>query len=193
MGHSESNDTAEWARVLDGDERAFASLFDRHRDRVFRHSVRLSASRHDAEDLTSAAFFELWHRRTRVRIVNDSVLPWLLLTATNLGRNASRALGRYERLFATLPRAVNAEFETAVAERQALLDALGRLSKADAGLLILVSLEGFSVGDAAKVIGISNGAARTRLRRTRIRAQDLLRESPAAIQEVATTGPTDGH
>jgi RNA polymerase sigma-70 factor (ECF subfamily) len=42
-------------------------LFDRHRDRVFRHAYRLAGQRHDAEDIMSTAFLELWRGRLKVR------------------------------------------------------------------------------------------------------------------------------
>jgi RNA polymerase sigma-70 factor (ECF subfamily) len=40
----------EWADACAGDSGAFAVLFDRHRERVFRLGLRLSGNRHDALD-----------------------------------------------------------------------------------------------------------------------------------------------
>ena len=54
-----TDDAGPWARSLDGDGEAFAMLYDRHRDRVFRHATRLVADQHDAEDVLTAAFLEL--------------------------------------------------------------------------------------------------------------------------------------
>jgi DNA-directed RNA polymerase specialized sigma24 family protein len=39
-----TSDVELWQNSLDGDDRAFASLFDRHKDRVFRHCVGMSGS-----------------------------------------------------------------------------------------------------------------------------------------------------
>ncbi|WP_396133584.1 RNA polymerase sigma factor [Arthrobacter sp. 1088] len=47
--------------------------------------------RHDAEDATAAAFLELWRRREGVRLVDGSILPWLLVTTTNTARNLQRS------------------------------------------------------------------------------------------------------
>jgi RNA polymerase sigma-70 factor (ECF subfamily) len=58
-----------WRRSLDGDGDAFGRLFDRHRARVYRHACRLTATRHDAEDVVASAFLELWRRRGDVRLV----------------------------------------------------------------------------------------------------------------------------
>jgi DNA-directed RNA polymerase specialized sigma24 family protein len=139
------SDEALWRRSLDGDGEAFGALFDRHRDRVFRHACRLVDARHDAEDVTASAFLELWRRRTDVRLVEGSVLQWLLVTATNLGRNTSRGTRRYRHLLERLPRAE----EQADAPEVALGTALGvdarlraglrSLNKTDAHLFVLRS------------------------------------------------------
>lgn len=46
-----------------GDGDAFARLFRRHRDRVFRHTLRLASTPSDAEDLVALTFAEVWRRR----------------------------------------------------------------------------------------------------------------------------------
>jgi RNA polymerase sigma-70 factor (ECF subfamily) len=71
-------DSGLWSRGVDGNGSAFGELFDIHHDRVFRHAYRLVENRHDAEDVTATAFLELWRRRADVRLVDGSVLPWLL-------------------------------------------------------------------------------------------------------------------
>ncbi|MGC2168397.1 MAG: sigma factor-like helix-turn-helix DNA-binding protein, partial [Acidimicrobiales bacterium] len=47
--------------------------------------------------------------------------------------------------------------------------ALHSLSSSDAALLVLTAVEGYSPSQAAEVLGISDGAARTRLYRARAR------------------------
>lgn len=98
------DESVAWRRALDGDGEAFGRLFDAHSARVFRHARRLTSDVHDAEDVVAAAFLELWRRRRDVRTVNDSVLPWLLVTATNLSLNHGRGLRRYRSLLDRLPR-----------------------------------------------------------------------------------------
>ncbi len=73
-------DSTLWGRSLTGDGEAFDVLFDRHRDRVFRHACRLADTRQDAEDAVASAFLELWRCRAKVQLVDGSVLPWLLVT-----------------------------------------------------------------------------------------------------------------
>ncbi len=92
-----------WDRSLTGDGEAFGLLFDRHRERVFRHACRLADTRQDAEDVVASAFLELWRCRAKVRLVDGSVLAWLLVTTTNLGRNAARSRRRYRQFLDRLP------------------------------------------------------------------------------------------
>lgn len=169
------DETASWSAALSGDERAFGLLFDRHRDRVFRHARRLVEHRVEAEDVTAAAFFELWRRRDAVRVVDGSVLPWLLVTATNLCRNASRGTRRYQAMLSGFPRGELGEDPALLAsdrverdhEAARLHRAIARLSGDDAALLVLTAVEGWTTARAAEAIGIRPDAARTRLTRIR--------------------------
>lgn len=174
-----------WRRSLDGDGEAFGVLFDRHRDRVYRHACRVTRSRHDAEDVVAAAFLELWRRRGEVRLVERSVLPWLLVTTTNLGRNAARSTRRYRHFLERLPRAAEqpdvadvalGTYALGVDER--LRTGLRALSRADAHLFVLVALEDFPVAVAAEQLGLSVSAARARLHRVRAKLRAQL-EDPA--------------
>ncbi len=64
-----------------------AALFDRHEVRLFRHACRLLTAREDAKDAVTIAFFELWRKRSSVRLVDGSPLPWLLNTVSHSARN----------------------------------------------------------------------------------------------------------
>lgn len=174
---SDESDSQIWQRVLSGDARAFGLLFDRHRDRVFRHVRRDVESAADAEDLTATAFLELWRLRRSARIVDDSLLPWLLVTAGNVTRNATRARRRYRLFLARLPEPEHAadgtvaaadalDLRADVARLRAHLDAL---PVADQRLLALTALEGFSLREASEAVGISYGAAKMRMSRVRSR------------------------
>lgn len=168
-----------------GEGEAFAVVFDLHRERVYRHALRLNGNAHDAEDVTAGAFLELWRRRTSVRLVDGSVLPWLLVTTTNLSRNAARSLRRYRTFLGSLPRSGPAagpgdgafeQIEDAGAAAQ-IRQALRSLSDLDGALVALTAFEGFSPAQAASVLGISDGAARARLHRARSKVAAALSTS----------------
>jgi RNA polymerase sigma-70 factor (ECF subfamily) len=174
---SDGDDATAWAGVLGNDGDAFGAIFDKHRDRVYRQALRMTLNAHDAEDVTAGAFLELWRRRKAVRVVDGSVLPWLLVTTTNLSRNLTRGLRRYRTFIAALPRVEVTqsaedlslkrmeEIEIAAMVRAALID----LSPSDAALLTLTMFEHYSPAQAAALLGIADGAARTRLHRARTR------------------------
>ena len=179
---SNEDEPAAWAAALGNDGDAFAAIFDLHRDRIYHHALRMTANVHDAEDVTAATFLELWRRRRSVRVVEGSVLPWLLVTATNLARNLARGLRRYRTLIAALPRSEDPRSAEDVAleriEEMRLAarvrEALSTLAPSDAALISLTMFEHYAPAQAAAALGISDGAARTRLHRARTRMATAL-------------------
>jgi RNA polymerase sigma factor (sigma-70 family) len=174
MGNDQSGDEGLWSRSLEGEGEAFGVLYDRHRDRVFRHAYRLCGDRHDAEDIMSTAFLELWRRRAKVRIVEGSVLPWLLVTTTNVARNSGRAARRYRKLLGSLPRAEDVSTADGDLYLQGELDrdaarALGTLNELDLQLVSLVVFEEYTIAAAASVLNLSPAAAKSRMHRARQR------------------------
>jgi len=195
---SDEDEAAAWEAVLRHDGDAFVAIFDVHRDRVFHHALRMTANVHDAEDVTAGAFLELWRRRKSVRVIDGSVLPWLLVTTTNLARNLTRGLRRYRTLIAALPRAEIAQSAEDVALEgieelrisTKVRDALSSLSPSDAALINLTMFEHYSPAQAAAALDITDGAARTRLHRARTRmaaALDALEEDDVKVNETEET------
>ena len=88
-------DAGSWAQALQGDSRALGVLFDRHHAVIFRAMRSRGATVDEAEEAMAVAFFELWRRREAVRLVDESVLPWLLVTAHNAHRNRVRTAPRH--------------------------------------------------------------------------------------------------
>jgi RNA polymerase sigma factor (sigma-70 family) len=178
------SDSEIWGRVLSGDERAFGVVWDRHRDRVFRLLMSMGNPSADAEDLTAAVFLELWRRRAAVRFVDESALPWLIVTAQNVARNASRARRRYRRLLASIPppepasdpaeHVADGDDDRAVQLRAAIAHA----RPLEATLLVMTVLEGFSAREAAAALGITEAAAKMRLSRFRGRLRAGLTTQP---------------
>lgn len=188
MGNVEADDGGLWARSREGEGEAFGLLFDRHRDRVFRHAYRLSGQRHDAEDIMSTAFLELWRRRLKVRLVEGSVLPWLLVTTTNVARNSKRAALRYRKLLDSLPRGdgisnANDDFFLQAEMDKDAAKALTTLSTADLQLVSLVVFEEYTIAAAAAVLNLTPAAAKSRMHRARQRMKTAinagLQPSPA--------------
>lgn len=184
------------ARAAKGDVAAFEALYRLHVSRVHRHCARQLGDLQDAEDLTAVVFLEAWRRRGAVRVVDGSVLPWLLVTATNVARNHRRGLRRYRTALARLappePMADHADEVAIRSERaqaaQALAQALKGLSAVDRQVVSLCLLEELSYAQAAEALGLSHAAVRSRLSRSR----RMLREELMAAGYVPGRGEDGG-
>jgi RNA polymerase sigma factor (sigma-70 family) len=176
-----------WRAAIRGDPAAFALVFDRHADAVYRQCLRRTGSVADAEDLTSMTFLQAWRARDRVRFVDGSARPWLLTVAANLARNHARAARRYRHQLARLPRDRPAEdaadaaldnLERVAAER-AVAAALAELAPAEQDVVSLCDLSELSYAEAAQVLDVPIGTIRSRL--SRARAHLRARLDPAGV------------
>lgn len=142
------------------------------------HAVRVQAYlwRHTdpdtAQDVLSETFLVAWRR---LDDVPDPALPWLLVVARNLVRNAHRAARRRRTLddelaalaaSAPLPEAAP---EALAVERDALLRGLARLGEREREAILLVAWDGLAPADAADVAGCSTATFHVRLHRARRR------------------------
>ena len=184
MGDSReaSTDKELWLRAMDGDGSAFAFLFKRHRDRVFVHSLRLVKTPFEAEDVTAMVFLEAWRCRSKIRLVNDSMLGWLLVAATNVARNKLRSTLRYERLLRKLPQCqVVPDHSDLVADTvdgdrrsQLLHRAYRSLGRQDQEVIALCVLEDMTTAEVSELLGIPSGTVKSRLSRAKRRLSQLM-------------------
>src|SRR6218665_3327936 len=79
------------------------AIYNRHRVCLFRAVLRRTGNTADAEDVVAIVFLEAWRLRERTRIVDGSLLPWLLTVTRNVTSNRIRSQHRYERMLAQLP------------------------------------------------------------------------------------------
>ena len=80
-------------RIAARDEAAFAALFNRHRDAVLRHVVRIVRDRSAADDLVQEVFLRVWNRADQWK-GNGPFKAWVFRTATNLALNHLRSRKR---------------------------------------------------------------------------------------------------
>ena len=117
------------------------------------------------------------------------MLPWLLVTANNVARNVSRGTRRYRALLDALPRTTDAldHAQQAMADiddrdfESSVMLELKSIGEKDAALIVLVSIEGYKITDAALLLGLSPGAARTRLHRSK---NKLREQFPQLVKEL---------
>ena len=172
---SENSDEVDWALAIVGDGIAAGRVFDRHHDRVTRHSRRLVSqfAEADAQDVVAIVFLEAWRKREVIRFTDGSMLPWLLVTATNTAANVARSARRYRALLSKMPPPGTVADPADSAGGDAEV-ALRRLSTRDQLVLTLCVLEGFSHKEVATVLGIPPGTVKSRLFHAKKRLADEL-------------------
>ncbi|GAA1231737.1 RNA polymerase sigma-70 factor (ECF subfamily) [Microbacterium phyllosphaerae] len=174
-------------RLSRGDEPAYRMLHDRHQMPVFRLSLVLMHTSWDAEEVAATAFFELWRRRDKVRIVDGSVLPWLLATTSFAAKNSLRSRRRYQRLLHRIPHDGDvADHADEVARAMDSLkisasvrEALRQLNPRDASVVVLCIIHELPLAEAAVALGVPEGTVKSRLSRVKARLRgDLYEYSP---------------
>jgi RNA polymerase sigma factor (sigma-70 family) len=171
-------------RLRDGDPEALAALFDQYADRIYNHCFRATGDWGEAEDATSTVFLEVWRHRRRVRLHDDSALPWLYGVATNVCRNLTRSRRRRLRAVGALPRPEpvpdHAERVTdrlgSTARMHDVLAAIDALPDREREVLGLVAWSGLSYEQAAAALDVPVGTVRSRLSRARARLSQLTTE-----------------
>lgn len=169
MGTDHGEDADDWGAARGGDGEAYGRIFDRHRERVRRHAHRLVPVPADADDVVAVVFLETWRRRDAARLVDGSLLPWLLVTATNAARNITRSAHRHRRLLAALPPSVDAPDPADGFDDGPVSRAFRGLSLADRQVITLCVLEGYGEAEAAAVLGVARGTVKSRLSRAKRR------------------------
>lgn len=176
-----SDEPGLWERARNGDSAAFALLYDRHRDRVFGQALRWTRSGHDAEDVLALVFLEAWRRRAAVRVVETSILPWLLVTTNHVAQNAQRAARRHRIAMARVPAQEDvADHSTRVLDdldtdsaAARVRTAFVRLRPREQDVLTLCVIHEYSFAQAAEALGVPTGTVKSRLSRAKARLAQL--------------------
>ena len=152
-------------------EERLARLYAEHGRDVLAYALRRTPGPEDAADVVAETFLIAWRRLSDVPDGDDERL-WLYGVArrvlANQRRGERRRVRLGERLRLELPAAI-ADQAPPSGERPAVLTALSELDEADRELLLLVGWEGLEPAQAARVVGGSVVAVRSRLHRARRR------------------------
>ena len=159
-----------WALVhaaQDGDRSAFAQLYDKYVDVVFRYVLFRVGDRELAEDVTSETFLRALRRIGTFTWQGRDFGAWLVTIARNLVADHFKS-SRF-RLEVTTGEMLDANEverspEDSVLEslsNAALLDAVRRLNPQQQECVTLRFLQGLSVAETARVMGKNEGAIKT--------------------------------
>jgi len=166
------------ARRNDGE--AFAMLVDHYMPRIYAHLYRMLGNREDAEDVAQETFVRAYAHLDRY----DPARPfrnWIYTIASNLARNHLRkrsAAGQgvpLEEARVTTGTTPGKE-ATATEQQDRINAALDRLAPNAAVLVQPHYREGFTIREAADILGMTENAAKVALHRARKQLRQLLVE-----------------
>jgi RNA polymerase sigma-70 factor, ECF subfamily len=167
-GHDRPDEPNEVWRIVEraqaGDTDAFAELYDRYMDLVFRYIYYRVGTRALAEDLTSETFLRALRRITSVTWQGRDFGAWLVTIARNLVADHYKS-GRY-RLEVSTADMLDADRAEDGPEGEVLdqltnatlLETVKRLNPEQQECIVLRFLQGLSVAETAAVMGKNEGA-----------------------------------
>ena len=167
------------SRYAEGNDAAFAQLFNALSPRLLAFLRRLCGSPELAHDLVQETFLRM-HRARGSFIPGSAVVPWAYAIARNCFVSHARSLkARAARNSLDIsdhdvPAGLESNAEEAAAVRQSaeLVErTLARMSVTNREAFVLIRFEGQSVAEAAQILGASEGAVKLRA----FRAYEILR------------------
>jgi RNA polymerase sigma-70 factor, ECF subfamily len=172
---------------VDGDATAFATLVARHQDRMWAIALRTMRNPEDAADALQDAYLAAFRRAGSFR-GESKVTTWLHRVVVNacLDRLRSQKVRAVDPLPEDPDRALMLAVETGDPleereERDRVAAAMAVLNPDQRAALVLVDMEGYSVEEAATILGCAVGTVKSRCARGRARLAPLL--APAAPAE----------
>jgi RNA polymerase sigma-70 factor (ECF subfamily) len=183
-GQTELPESMTDERLLDrasrGDEAAFLTLYERHRDHVFRFAYRLLGSEELAEDVAHDCFLSLLRQPKRFDPSRASLKTYLLAAARNLAMKHFRGVREDVALedLADEPRVAEGRGplnqlldEELTSEVRRAIESLPHFQRE---ALLLFEYEGLSLSEIATVVGADVGTVKARLHRARQRLKRRL-------------------
>lgn len=162
----------------EGDDSAFAVVYDELSPRLLGYVVRATGSPDAAKDIVQQVFLNMYRARRRF-VVGSRVEPWVYAIARRLiidwGRASSGHLfvddvdARGSAVFDESPERITQAREVEAAVRRELQQVPAPMREA----FLLTRIEGLSPHDAAAILGITAAAAKLRAHRVarKLRAQ----------------------
>lgn len=193
--HFADSDDRLLARIAEGERDALTELYSRHGRTLFRYLVQICPDRQVAEEILQDTLVAVWqsaHRFDR----KAAPRTWLFGIARRQAHNTLRRARLDTAPESDLKDVPSPDVEPeahalAIAELEALTQAMDRISPIHREALALVFVYGLSYEDAATVLGVPVGTVRSRLSN----ARDALRRAYAPAQELHTNRsgtPTNG-
>ena len=165
-------DTELLAAHVAGDRHAFAELVRRHHRQLYRLAQLSSLTREDADDAFQDALLSA-HRGASSFRYDAQVSTWLYRIVLNacldrVRRARARPTVPIEDVYPVADR--SCQVETAVMVQRALL----RLPGQQRAAVVAVDMQGYSIAETARLLGVPEGTVKSRCARGRVRLAYLL-------------------
>jgi RNA polymerase sigma-70 factor, ECF subfamily len=153
-------------RAQQGDRTALEELYLIHFDRIYSYLHMTVGNRHDAEDLTTQTFMRMLESIGKFRFQTAPFSAWLFRIAHNLSMDHFRANRRWQPED-EVPEPHGSEERSAEDEafqsigRQSMFDLVDSLSQEQQQVLTLKFVFNFSNGEAATILGKTEGAVKS--------------------------------
>lgn len=159
------------ARLEDGDEEAFALLYDRHARVAYSLAYRLLGAREAAEDLVQDAFLAVWRGSGSYSALRGSVRTWILSIVHHRGVDrlrTSAAMARRQEALEIEEHGRSAPDAADVAigavEAQGVRRALDELPREQLDVVKLAYYGGFTHHEIAEMLDLPLGTVKSRMR-----------------------------
>ncbi len=159
------------ARCADGDQHAFAQLYDRLSARVFGLILRVLVDRAQSEEVLQEVFLEIWQSASSFAPKKGQGRSWILTIAHRRAvdrvRSSQASSDRDERAgyreLASPPEGVAEQVEMRIEGRR-VARALAALSEPQREAITLAYYGGYSQSEISAMVGAPLGTIKTRMR-----------------------------
>jgi RNA polymerase sigma-70 factor (ECF subfamily) len=170
-------------RGQQGDREALEELYLLHFDRIYSYLHMSVGNRHDAEDLTTQTFLKMLEAIGKFRWRSAPFSAWLFRIAHNLAMDHFRTTRRWqpeEEVPEPEPPEESAAEEEALESigRRSMLELIENLSPEQQQVLTLKFVFNFSNGEAATILGKTEGAIKSLQHRALASLQRQLEKQP---------------
>jgi RNA polymerase sigma-70 factor (ECF subfamily) len=157
-------ETLEWIRRAQaGDDEAFESLFNKHKNLVFRTSFLMLGNLHDAEDLLQEVFLEVHRSLRQYRPDKGAFTTWLYRITMNDCLNSKRKRRLQIVSFDDVTNLRHVFSETDIDFDHSVQHAVNRLSPKLRAIVVLRYYAELSYAELTEVLEIPLGTVKSRL------------------------------